>query len=145
MPPTSPCGIPVVSVVFARLVVDNEDWGIHPFVVELSDGQQMCDGIESKILPARGMQLCEDLRYNTHWYTLLGGSYPVNHGLTYFRRARVPSSALLGAFEKPKDARKHFTPISLASSADAFRWELLAYQPYRSLHTLREVTAYGGR
>jgi len=54
MPPTSPCGIPVVGVIFARLIVNNEDWGIKPFVVQLSDGEHMCYGIECKVLPARG-------------------------------------------------------------------------------------------
>lgn len=54
MPPTGPCGVPVVAVIFARLIVNSKDWGIKPFVVQLSDGKNMCYGIESKTLPPRG-------------------------------------------------------------------------------------------
>ena len=55
MPPTSPCGVPVVSIVFARLIVDGNDRGVKPFMVELSDGFRMSKGIVSKILLPRGI------------------------------------------------------------------------------------------
>ncbi|EMD32148.1 hypothetical protein CERSUDRAFT_119122 [Gelatoporia subvermispora B] len=84
MPPTMPAGTPCIAVVFARLIVDGDDRGIRPFVVPLNDGQQMCKGVESKLLPPRG------------------GSHPVNHALTSFHNVRLPGSALLGSLEKPR-------------------------------------------
>lgn len=54
MPPTSPCGVPVVSIVFARLIVDGSDRGVKPFMALLSDGFNMSKGIVSKILLPRG-------------------------------------------------------------------------------------------
>ncbi|KAJ7695757.1 acyl-CoA dehydrogenase/oxidase [Mycena rosella] len=67
MPPTTPCGIPCVAVVFARLIVDHVDKGIKPFLVPLHNGHTMHPGIVSKALSPRG------------------GSHPVQHALTYFR------------------------------------------------------------
>uniref|UniRef100_A0A0W0G8C9 Acyl-CoA oxidase C-alpha1 domain-containing protein n=1 Tax=Moniliophthora roreri TaxID=221103 RepID=A0A0W0G8C9_MONRR len=90
MPPTSPCGIPVVAVVFARLIVNGEDRGIRPFVVHLSDGYNMNRNIICKVLPPRG------------------GSRPFKHTLTYFKQVRLPPTALLGTPEREKDARAAF-------------------------------------
>ncbi|KAJ7235190.1 hypothetical protein C8J57DRAFT_1530882 [Mycena rebaudengoi] len=33
MPPTSPCGIPAVGIVFAKLIVKGDDYGIRPFIL----------------------------------------------------------------------------------------------------------------
>ncbi|KAH9477756.1 Peroxisomal acyl-coenzyme A oxidase 3 [Psilocybe cubensis] len=90
MPPTAPCGTPVVSVVFARLIVNDEDHGIKPFIVYLSDGVRMNPGISCKILPPRG------------------GSRPIKHALTYFNHVRLPAAALLGNLDKPTDVRAAF-------------------------------------
>ena len=50
MPPTSPVtpGFRCVAVVFARTIVDGEDRGIKPFVLQLHDGQFMTPGITIK-------------------------------------------------------------------------------------------------
>lgn len=49
MPSTAPNGImPCVGLVFARLVVHNEDRGIRPFIVHINDGAKMCNGIEAR-------------------------------------------------------------------------------------------------
>jgi hypothetical protein len=50
MPPTSPVtpGFRCVAVVFARTVVDGEDRGIKPFVLQLHDGQFMTPGVTIK-------------------------------------------------------------------------------------------------
>ena len=48
MPPTTPVGIPCVAIVFARTMVNGEDHGIKPFVVNLHNGQEMMAGIVSK-------------------------------------------------------------------------------------------------
>ncbi|PPQ93408.1 hypothetical protein CVT25_004725 [Psilocybe cyanescens] len=90
MPPTAPCGTPVVSVVFARLIVNEQDHGIKPFLVYLSDGVRMNPGISCKILPPRG------------------GSRPIKHALTYFNHVRLPAEALLGSPDKPTDVRAAF-------------------------------------
>ncbi|KAL2830464.1 hypothetical protein BDW59DRAFT_17850 [Aspergillus cavernicola] len=91
MPPTTPrCGIPAVAVVIARLVVDGEDRGVRPFLVPLGDGREMCKGVMAKALPPRP------------------GAHPIDHALTLFDRVQLPSSALLGSFEKPTSERDQF-------------------------------------
>ncbi|KAJ6507810.1 acyl-CoA dehydrogenase NM domain-like protein [Mycena vitilis] len=90
MPPTSPIGVRCMAVVFARTIIHGEDRGIKSFLVDLNDGRQMCAGVVSKMLPPRG------------------GTEPVNHSLTYFRRVRLPARALLGSPAKPEDLRLDF-------------------------------------
>lgn len=49
MPPSMPvAGLPRVAVVFAKLIVKDEDRGIRPFLVALGDGKEMCKGVTSK-------------------------------------------------------------------------------------------------
>ena len=48
MPPTVPAGLPTVAVVWARLVVFDEDRGVRPFIVYLNDGKQMCTGVKCR-------------------------------------------------------------------------------------------------
>ncbi|KAJ5591626.1 acyl-CoA dehydrogenase/oxidase [Penicillium hispanicum] len=94
MPPTTPIkGFPRVGVVFARLVVDGEDRGVRPFIVWLNDGEQMFPGITSTKLPHRP------------------GTRPIDHSVTGFYHVKLPSSALLGSLEKPKDTQAHFLSI----------------------------------
>ncbi|KAL0954058.1 hypothetical protein HGRIS_005209 [Hohenbuehelia grisea] len=78
MPPTYPCGIPCFAIVFARFMSQGNFCGIKPFVVQLSDGTEMCPGITIRVLPPR--------RSASH----------VQHCLTYFDRVRLPQSAMLG-------------------------------------------------
>lgn len=48
MPPSMPiAGIPRIAVVFARLMVGDDDRGIRPFIVALGDGKKMCNGVTS--------------------------------------------------------------------------------------------------
>ena len=47
---TIPIGSPTIAVVFARLLVEREDYSIRPFVVPLNDGQKMCRGVASKVI-----------------------------------------------------------------------------------------------
>ncbi|KAJ7488099.1 acyl-CoA dehydrogenase NM domain-like protein [Mycena latifolia] len=82
MAPTNPCGVPCVAIVFARLIVDHDDRGIKPFLVPINDGRTMYPGIISKGLHPRA------------------GSHPVQHALTYFRKVRLPATALLGNTNK---------------------------------------------
>jgi acyl-CoA oxidase len=49
MPPSTPrSGLPVIAVVIARLIVENEDRGVRPFLVPIGNGQEMCKGVVSK-------------------------------------------------------------------------------------------------
>ncbi|KAJ7267765.1 acyl-CoA dehydrogenase NM domain-like protein [Mycena rebaudengoi] len=90
MPPTTPCGIPCVAVVFARLFVNHTDRGVKPFLVPLHDGHVMSQGIFSKAISPRG------------------GSSPVQHALTYFQHVRLPATALLGDMAKALDQKGAF-------------------------------------
>ncbi|KAG1900135.1 acyl-CoA dehydrogenase NM domain-like protein [Suillus fuscotomentosus] len=93
MPPTIPVkGLPCVGVVFAQLYVDGECRGPRPFIVNLNDGYDMCNGVTSMqmLLPPRG------------------GSSPVNHALTSFHHVRLPPSALLGDLTKSDTIHRDF-------------------------------------
>ncbi|KAJ7190697.1 acyl-CoA dehydrogenase NM domain-like protein [Mycena pura] len=91
MPPTTPCGIPCVAVVFARLIVDRMDRGIRPFLVPIHDGRTMYRGIVSRVLSPRE------------------GSHPVQHTLTYFHKVRLPGTALLGDMTTSLDVKSAFS------------------------------------
>ncbi|EJD50431.1 hypothetical protein AURDEDRAFT_99960 [Auricularia subglabra TFB-10046 SS5] len=90
MPPTTPVDRPCISVVFARVLANDTDCGIKPFLVNIHDGRDMCAGVTTTLLSPRG------------------GSRPLNHALTSFNHVRLPPSALLGPLEKPDDPRKAF-------------------------------------
>ncbi|KAG1814206.1 acyl-CoA dehydrogenase NM domain-like protein [Suillus variegatus] len=91
MPPTVPVkGLPCVAIVFAQLYVDGECRGPRPFLVNLNDGYDMCNGVTSMLLPPRG------------------GSSPVNHALTSFNRVRLPPSALLEDLTKSNTMHRDF-------------------------------------
>ncbi|KAF7585517.1 hypothetical protein BBP40_010743 [Aspergillus hancockii] len=87
-------GFPRVGLVFARLLVSNDDWGMRPFVVWLNDSKQMCEGVTAKLLPRRA------------------GSEPLDHTITKFTHVRLPRSALLGLLQKPDNMREHFLSIT---------------------------------
>jgi acyl-CoA oxidase len=48
MPPTTPSGVPTVAIVFARLIIRDQDRGVRPFLVPLHNGNTMCRGIIRK-------------------------------------------------------------------------------------------------
>ncbi|TCD63375.1 hypothetical protein EIP91_005606 [Steccherinum ochraceum] len=85
MPPTAPIdGIPKVAIVMARVLVDGENRGIHPFFVQTSDNRGMCSGISSACLPQRS-----------------GGS-PLDYAMTTFDHVQLPETSFLGSsLEKP--------------------------------------------
>ncbi|KAG8664649.1 uncharacterized protein FPOAC1_013429 [Fusarium poae] len=91
MPPNTPyCEMPRVAVVFARLMVDEEDRGVKPFLVLLSDAMGMRPGVTSLMLPTRP------------------GTKPLDHSLTSFNHVSLPSTALLGSSSKPENGRIEF-------------------------------------
>ncbi|EEB95554.1 hypothetical protein MPER_05457, partial [Moniliophthora perniciosa FA553] len=117
-----PCGIPVVSVVFARLLVHGEDRGIKPFIVHLSDGYKMNLNISCKALPPR---CCDaDTYYN------LGGSRLVKHALTYFNQVRLPASALLGTSERERDDFQPSVSLPTLAVVIAYAEKLLSWNAF---------------
>ncbi|KAJ6550613.1 hypothetical protein DFH09DRAFT_1366654 [Mycena vulgaris] len=78
MPPTSPCGLAAIGVVFAKLIAKGRDYGIRAFVLPFNNGKCMMPGITSKLLPPRE------------------GAPPVYHSITSFNNVKLPSWALLG-------------------------------------------------
>ncbi|KAG2049697.1 acyl-CoA dehydrogenase NM domain-like protein [Suillus hirtellus] len=105
MPPTVPVkGLPCVAIVFAQLYVDGECRGPRPFLVNLNDGYDMCNGVTS-------MRVLLQIRSINLKLILLpprGGSFPVNHALTSFDHVRLPPSALLGNLTKSNTIHRDF-------------------------------------
>ncbi|GJJ06007.1 hypothetical protein Clacol_000194 [Clathrus columnatus] len=99
MPSTCPLGIPSLAIVFARLVVNGEDYGIRPFLVKLHDGFKMDPGITSRQVKEGTVSMLLPPR---------GTSRPIGHSLASFNQVRLPSSALLGKLEKPHNIRECF-------------------------------------
>ena len=102
MPPTTPCaGVPRVAVVFARLMSNNDDLGVRPFIVWLSDSTGMLPGVISRALPIRP------------------GTKPLDHSITSFNHVRLPPGALLGSVSKPDDMHldflKHIWRVSVGT------------------------------
>jgi acyl-CoA oxidase len=92
MPPTTPLGeIPKVAIVFAQLIVGHEIQGVRAFVVQLTEGNRMCRGMTTRLLPQRP------------------GSRPLDHALTWFSHFRLNRDCLLGAIAKPSDLRRVFS------------------------------------
>ncbi|KAJ7863766.1 hypothetical protein B0H14DRAFT_3107587 [Mycena olivaceomarginata] len=76
MPPTSPCGIPAIGIVFAKLIVKGKDFGIRPFLLPLNDGKVMMPGITARLLPPRE------------------GPPPLNHSITSFNPLALAGSCI---------------------------------------------------
>ncbi|OQD99089.1 hypothetical protein PENSOL_c007G03857 [Penicillium solitum] len=91
MPPSMPiAGIPRIAVVFARLMVGDDDRGIRPFMVALGDGKKMCNGVTSTLLPP------------------IACGRTLDHSITSFNQVRLPSTAMLGSPRKPANMRTQF-------------------------------------
>lgn len=92
MPPSTPdAGMARGAVVFARLIVKNEDRGIRHFWVMLNDeAGNMEPGVISTALPRRAC------------------AQAVDHALTTFNHKVLPPGALLGSMDAPADPKKHF-------------------------------------
>ena len=88
MAPTLPLdGTQRWGVVISRLVVDGEDRGTHPFLVQTSDEYGMRPGITNTCLPIRSGSM-------------------LDYSMTTFNNVHLPPSAFLGrSLEKPKDPR----------------------------------------
>ncbi|CAG8904521.1 unnamed protein product [Penicillium egyptiacum] len=91
MPPSMPiAGIPRIAVVFARLMVGDDDRGIRPFMVGLGDGKKMCKGVTTTLLPP------------------IACGRTLDHSITSFNQVHLPSTAMLGSPRKPDDMRSQF-------------------------------------
>ncbi|KIP07378.1 hypothetical protein PHLGIDRAFT_118147 [Phlebiopsis gigantea 11061_1 CR5-6] len=89
MPPTGLThGFTKLALVYARLIVEDEYRGIHPFLVTLCTGRGMCTGISSSTLPLRA------------------GTSPLDYAITTFDQVRLPPASFLGkSLAKPKDPK----------------------------------------
>ncbi|KAI1140098.1 putative acyl-CoA oxidase [Hypoxylon sp. FL0543] len=91
MPPTTPwAGVPRIGVVFARLIANNVDCGVKPFIVNLHDAYQMRPGVTSRALPRRN------------------GSKPLDHAMTTFNHVHLSADSLLGPLNQKADKRTDF-------------------------------------
>ncbi|KDR72267.1 hypothetical protein GALMADRAFT_102021 [Galerina marginata CBS 339.88] len=91
MPASIPAGnLPRIAIVMAKLQVGGKDHGIRPFIVPLNDGEKMCSGVTSRLLP-----------------TPLGNK-PFGYSITSFDHVRLPLEALLGVTDPIPNPRIHF-------------------------------------
>ncbi|KAK6821574.1 hypothetical protein RU639_007824 [Aspergillus parasiticus] len=97
-PSRSRKGFPGVTLVFARLLVSGDDWGVKPFIVWLNDGKNMCEGVTAKLLPKRA------------------GLKPLDHAITIFTHVRLPRSALLVPLKKPDNMQESFMVMTRRSA-----------------------------
>ncbi|WP_324787224.1 acyl-CoA dehydrogenase [Streptomyces sp. H51] len=92
--------IPKLAVVMARLKADGTDHGVFPFLVRISDGAGLCEGVHAAPCPEKPVQ-------------------GLDNGLTWFDHVRVPRRNLLhgdmGRFDEkgvfrpaPGNRRKRF-------------------------------------
>ncbi|MFI1566621.1 acyl-CoA dehydrogenase [Streptomyces sp. NPDC020490] len=92
--------IPKLAVVMARLKADGTDHGVFPFLVRISDGERLCEGVHAAPCPEKPVQ-------------------GLDNGLTWFDHVRVPRRNLLhgdmGRFDEkgvfrpaPGNRRKRF-------------------------------------
>ncbi|TCD59765.1 hypothetical protein EIP91_011521, partial [Steccherinum ochraceum] len=88
MAPTLPiAGFERWGVVMSRLIVDGEDRGVHPFLIQTSDKSGMRPGVTNTCLPVR----C--------------GS-ALDYSMTRFDHVHLPSTAFLGkSLDPPQDRR----------------------------------------
>ncbi|KAJ4490548.1 acyl-CoA oxidase [Lentinula aciculospora] len=91
MPPvTTISGMPTIGVVFSRLIVNGKFYGIRPVIVSLTDGECMCKGVSSRMVPPRS------------------GSKPLDHSMTSFDHVRLPPGSVIGSLEESTDVRRDF-------------------------------------
>ncbi|PLB43760.1 acyl-CoA oxidase [Aspergillus steynii IBT 23096] len=91
MPPSMPvANIPRLGIVFARLIVRNEDLGMRAFIVPLADKAHMRPGVQSKLLPPAS------------------GGRMLDYSLTSFNHVRIPGPSMLGDFTKPTNMRTSY-------------------------------------
>ncbi|MEU6157865.1 acyl-CoA dehydrogenase [Streptomyces sp. NPDC047130] len=68
--------VPKLAVVMARLKADGKDHGVYPFLVRISDGERLCEGVHAAPCPEKPVQ-------------------GLDNGLTWFDHVRVPRRQLL--------------------------------------------------
>ncbi|MFE1320606.1 acyl-CoA dehydrogenase [Kitasatospora phosalacinea] len=68
--------VPKLAVVMARLKADGKDHGVFPFLVRISDGDGLCEGVHAAACPEKPVQ-------------------GLDNGVTWFDHVRVPRRQLL--------------------------------------------------
>ncbi|KAH7311388.1 hypothetical protein B0I35DRAFT_357141 [Stachybotrys elegans] len=91
MPPNSPwAGVPRICIVFAKLVANDIDCGVKPFIVKVAEANELCPGVKCQMLPKRS------------------GARGLDHALTTFNHLRLGSEALLGVAKPAENRRLDF-------------------------------------
>ncbi|OTA93966.1 hypothetical protein M434DRAFT_11192 [Hypoxylon sp. CO27-5] len=91
MPPTTPwAGVSRVGVVFARLIANDVDCGVKPFIVKFNYAGQICPGITSRPLPRRI------------------GAKLLDHAITTFNHVHLGPDSLLGSPIQSANERADF-------------------------------------
>lgn len=89
MPPTTFIpGIPKIAIVFAKLMINGKNHGLHPFLVTICNEHGMSAGVSSRRLPPRS------------------DTSPLDYAVTTFNNVLLPPSSFLGNSEAlPKDPK----------------------------------------
>lgn len=78
-----------MAIVFARLIVDGEYRGMHPFLVTICTEKGVCEGVRTNPLPPRS------------------GSAPLDFAITTFHDVFLPHGSFLGeSLQRPKDPKQ---------------------------------------
>ncbi|MDT0465766.1 acyl-CoA dehydrogenase family protein [Streptomyces gibsoniae] len=85
--------IPKLAVVMARLKADGRDHGVFPFLVRISDGNGLCEGVHAAPCPEKPVQ-------------------GLDNGLTWFDHVRIPRRNLLHGDMGGFDEEAVFRPAS---------------------------------
>jgi acyl-CoA oxidase len=85
--------VPKLAVVMARLKADGKDHGVFPFLVRISDGNGLCEGVHAAPCPEKPVQ-------------------GLDNGLTWFDHVRIPRRNLLHGDMGGFDENGVFRPAS---------------------------------
>ncbi|MFF8934597.1 acyl-CoA dehydrogenase [Streptomyces paradoxus] len=85
--------VPKLAVVMARLKADGKDHGVFPFLVRISDGNGLCEGVHAAPCPEKPVQ-------------------GLDNGLTWFDHVRIPRRNLLHGDMGGFDDNGVFRPAS---------------------------------
>ncbi|KAF7356481.1 Acyl-CoA dehydrogenase NM domain-like protein [Mycena venus] len=101
-------GVPKMTIIMARLIVQGSDRGIRPFAVNLNDGETMCPGVSCRY----GITVSQC--YQTFTQVMnrslpdRSGTRPMGHAITYFNHVKLPATALIGHLETKLSPRLQF-------------------------------------
>jgi acyl-CoA oxidase len=75
------------AIVFSNLIVNEESFGIHPFIVQLRKNNQCCEGIKIETIGRKE------------------GLNGVDHGIIEFNKVSIPITNILGRYGRIKNGQ----------------------------------------